>query len=306
MKHCIGFLLVGCTLAACGGGGGGGDPVLSQLNLGTTSNRSSANGLAFANPNIVQDGADLQALLGNETARVRIVRVGDTPDVGIDTPVGRLSSPEPGSFLLTIGDQQYSLFSTNNPNSASDGRNSFTQNSQQVLDHVAVYRAVESADTGILRSGFVLGNETRPQDLKGSIDYFLIISGSGIDTSLEAGRQDYLIFGNANLNVDFSSGEVSGEARFINTNPDFYRIAYSAMTGRQIGNGFEGTFSHDCVEGATCTLDNRMGGAFFGPGGVELGGIGTIDETVTIGEVTSDIDAIIVFVGRPAGEDTIR
>lgn len=300
MKHCIGFLFAGCTLAACGGGGGGGDdPALFPLNLGTTSTRNSANGLPFANPNIAQDGADLPALLGNETARLRIVRVGDAPDVGIDTPVGTLSSPGPGSFLLTIGDQQYRLFSTTDPNSASDGSNSFTQTFQQALDHVAVYRVVESVDTGILRSGFVLGHETRPQDLSGSVDYFLYITGSGTDTALTTPGQDVAIFGNGNLTTDFSTGTISGDAGLI--------VAYGAMTdnrdyimsGQRIGNGFEGGLERGCNDGATCTSDNGFGGAFFGPGGIELGGIATISETVTLADTTTEFNAILVFTGGP-------
>lgn len=298
VKHCIGILLVGCTLAACGGGGNTGP---SPFNLGTTSSTQAANGLAFADASAGQDGASLASVLATDTANLRLVRLRSEPTFSVDLPTATLSRPDTDRLVFTVDDEVIDLVS-NMPNIGET--DDFTVQRFTVLtaDQAATYFVNDRREGSQSTSYFILGHETPPKDLFGSSIYSLSVDGRGNDSRFGAGSSNFRIFGNIGMTVDFGSGTVTGSGGLITAfaDPDAGRRADVTLSGRQTGNGFGGTIAMDCLAGATCTSRHRFGGAFFGPDGQEIGGIGAIEESGTIGGEAYKVDAILMFLGEKA------
>ncbi|WP_019955132.1 transferrin-binding protein-like solute binding protein [Yoonia vestfoldensis] len=300
MKQYIGLLLASCILPACGGGSGS-DPGPSPLYLGTTSNTDSANGLAFAQAFAEQDGANLAPVVGTDTANLRLVRLRSQPTFSVDLPAATLSRPDTNRLVFTVDDEVFDLVS-NMPNIGETDDITLVRFVPVVGEQVAPYRIADSREGNQSTSYFILGHETRPEALSGNVTYTLSVNGEGNDSRFTDISSDFRIFGTVGMNVDFGSGSVTGSGQLLTQFGDTSagRTADVTLSGRQTGNGFDGSIAMACISGATCTSRHSFGGAFFGPAGQEVGGIGVIDESGTIDRQPYQVDAIFVFLGAQA------
>ena len=153
----------------------------------------------------------------------------------------------------------------------------------------------------------VAGLETNPDtiaEMSDTLTYYGYFDGWGNFIAADGSVDDYTssVGGDVTIEANFGTGMASGvfetdELYAYNEGEDLYPTVTFEFEDAIMGNGFNAELTMSCSEGFTCEGGGEIGGAFFGPGAEDVGGIAALEGTITAGD---DTDGAITFE-HPSG-----
>ena len=261
--------------------------------IGTAWSDASANGLEFA------DGAQTVGDAEGREMQVKLARFVRDPSTGTTLIVISDETVTVPVTFTNYGDTDIIMTLDGQTLAFVDG--DATLPSGQIVQSYMNYRLTHSGTGAIysyaksnegiddpidMEGFFAIGFETNPDEiaaLSGSAtytgSYFGYVQTYDLDGTLTA--DELQTIGAINMEADFSQASVSGRLTgWIDPTGDNTAYELIFLGAPFLGNGFVGSADMTCPEGANCSSDTHVGGAFYGQNGAEISGVIGFDETI--------------------------